>query len=339
MSEVIGQLWFQQAYNPNIPSTETPPPQPDKPSYIITIAPRVRAFNEVYKLVDPNGNFQFDKYWWPLNKAQKEMVGFIGRLVRFKPLYIPKFVPFVGLFSNMNEAEEYLARQKIKFERSPNRGNALVVMSKLDFYFPVKPSLTTMLTAHNKINVKALKFKTGFHVLQSQTVQQERIFQFATTDPRVILNIFPSYQEPHSANSYVQPVFDFLRFRERRYFYTDITYQFKSISIPQLNLTLNEDTKKLDGLYLLRVNYRTNNTNAIQIKNFIQYTHLKITQEGFSTESRTQNSLKETFQIKPIIHDENYAVNTSFMIWAEHLDISAYPLFIGYINEKDFVKA
>ena len=339
MSHFLGELFYQQSYNPNIPSTETPPPQPDKPSYIITMAPRVRALQEFYKLVKPNGNFEFDLYYNGQNTTQAQLIGMVGRLVRFKPIFVGKnYVPYLALFSNMNEAEEYLAKQKVKFERSSNRGNALVVMSKLDFYFPVKPTLTTMLTAHNKINVKALKFTTGFHVLQSQTVQQERIFQFPTTDPRVILTIFPSYQPPNGTVEN-QPVFDFLRFRERRYFYTDITYQFKSISIPQLNLTLNEDTKKLDGLYLLRVNYRTNNTNAIQIKNFIQYTKLKITQEGFSTESKTQNSLKETFQIKPIIHDENYAVNTSFMIWAEHLDIHAYPLFIGYINEKDFVKA
>ena len=338
MSHVLGELYFHQTLNPNIPHAETTPPNPNKPSYIITISPRVRALNEVYKMVKPNGNFQFDTYWQAQNKTQKELIGMIGRLVRFKPEYIPNFVPYVGLFSNMNDAEDYLKAQKIEFTKLPKDGNALVVVSKLNFQFPVKPTLTSFITADSKFNVKALKFTSGFQVLQSLTVQRDRIFQIPTTNPRVILNIFPTYQPQESADTPNQPVYDFLRFRRQRLFYTNITYQYKSISIPQVDVTLKEDTKALIGLYLLRVNYKTNNTNAIAIQNFIQYTNLKITQDGFSTESKTQTQLKEHYQYTPMIHNGDYALNTSFMIWAEHLDIPAYPLFIGYLNEKNFSK-
>jgi len=332
MSHILGELWLQQTYNPFIPSAEVPQPDITKPSYSISIGPRVSALTSFYDLVKPNGNFQFDHYYQSQNTTQSQMIGFIGRLVRFKPLYIPDFVPFVGIFEYMNEAEEYLESQKITHISGPNgdRGNAMVVVSNLKFKFPIKPIQTTMLTRNTKVNVKALQFNKGYKVLRSQTVYQNLIYQLATTNPRITINISQTYQ-PLNGTVPNQPVFDFLRFRREQQFYTDITYQYKSIIIPQIdNLLIKEDTKDLNGLYLLRVNYTTNNTNAIQVKNFIQYTRLTI------NDSEVKEGLHTT---NPYIQTTPYAVNTSFMIWIDHLDIAAYPLFIGYINEKNFVLA
>lgn len=335
MSNILGQLYYNRMYNPIMPISETPPPE-DKPSYMITIAPRVKALNRVYNMTNPNGNFLFDKYWQPTNRVQKEMVGFIGRLVRFNPKYGNESKPFVGLLENRDDAQKYLNEQKIKYEKIPNEGNALVVISKLNFNFPIPPKMTTMMTRKNKFNVAALLFNKGFKVIESNTINRDIIFQFPTTDPRVIISVFQTYQPPNSKHASNQPVYDFLKYRDERYFYNDITYRYKSVSLPRINKMIKEDTEGLNGFHLLRVNYKTNDTNAIAIKNFIQYTNICITEKGISSESQLETQLKENFT--PIMNKGNYAINSSFMIWAEHLDISAYPLFIGYLNEKDFLR-
>jgi hypothetical protein len=337
MSQILGSPYYQQAFNPLIPWDKPTDPDISKESYIITIMPRVRAFNDIYRKILPNGNYQFDLEWNPRNKAQREMVGFIGRDTRVYPQYTSIFTPNYGLFSNMDEVNAYLHAQKVKIEPIGAKGNALVVLSSIKFSFPKFPIISSMITATTKQKVKALKFINNFKVLQSRTTQQMRIFQFPTTDPRVFLNIAQTYQSRNSENSDNQPVYDFLRFRDVRPFYTDVSYQYKSITIPQIDIQLKENTESLNGMYLIRIDYKTYNTKAIQIKNFIQYTALKINEQGINLRSDTQNQLKETFY-QEIIQPGDYKINTSFMIWAEHLDIQPYPLFIGYINENNFIK-
>jgi len=335
MSSSLGILWYQQIYNKNIPQANVPLPDPSKSSYSITMGPRIRALTEFYRLVGVNGNFEFDDYYHGINITQKQLISMIARLTRFVPNNsIKGFVPFVGIFENMNDAERYLASMKVEHKPSTNRENALVIISKLNFKFPITPSPTTMLTFNSRFNVKALEFKKGFKVLRSQTVYQNTIYQLKTSNPRITINISQTYQPPDDTVPN-EPIFTFLRFRRQYQFYTDITNLYTSIIVPQMDITLSENVHKLNGMYLLRVNYKTNNTNAIQIKNFIQYTNLSITAEGVGATSQVQENLNVQ---NPLSHTGPYAINTSFMIWADHLDIPAYPLFIAYINEKNFTR-
>ena len=331
MSNVIGELIFQREINPEIPYAETPKPEINKPSYIITIAPRVKALNEIYNMVKPNGNYQFDHYWNAENVQQKAMIGFIGRENRiYKPI---KGSHFIGLFETMEEASNYLTAKEIPNEKTNKKENALVIISKLTYNFLVKPKPRSFLSAEMHKKVKGIRFNSGFRVLQAHNITRDKIYQILTSNSRVILNIFPTYQRPDNN----EPVYEFLKLRRQRLFNSDIPYQYKSRTIPEIDITLKEDTNELNGMNLIRVNKCKNDIERVTIQNIIQYTQLKINENGFTSESKVQDKIKEKFEMRSET-DNDYIINTSFMIWAEHLDEPSYPLFIGYLNEKNFSK-
>lgn len=284
----------------------------DLESYVITVAPRISAFNEIYKKVKPNGGYYKYNWWKYYNAAQKEFLGFVSRQeTAIQPWYSWNYYPFVGLFPNMDETRNYLKKQNVQIT-DDKTGNSLVLTSKFDLTFKNPP-----INFNNR-----LYFKKGFTVLQSPTIDQSILYRFDTPNKKVKLWIQENKYIDTAKTAYA-PLYFYLNYQDQRPFYTDISYRYTSVSIPIMNFKIKEDTQHLNGMYLERINNCTSEIERIQIQNVLQYTDIII-----------NSGNKGIINFEMV--NKNYDVNAPFMMWLEYTDIRFFPLFIGFFGKSLF---
>lgn len=277
-------------------------------SYIITVAPRIAAFNEIYNHTKPNGGYYKYNWWKYYNAGQKQFVGFINRQERAnQPWFTWQYPQFTGLFPSMNSTREYLAKQNVQIN-SDKTGNALLLMSKFDINFKYPP-----LKMDDRIY-----FTKGFKAVRETTVEQNILFKFETKNPNITLWIQENkYIQPRAG---YEPIYFYLNYNNHRQFYYDITNKYSSVSLPVMNERLQEDTDHLNGMFLERINNYTSEIERIQIKNVLQYTDIIL----------DSNRTGIMHFKEPV--NKNYDIKKPFMMWLEDRNIRYFPLFIGFFN-------
>lgn len=281
-------------------------------SYVITVAPRISAFNEIYKRVQPNGGYYKYNWWKFWNAGQKQFLGFVSRQeTAIQPWYSWNYYPFIGLFPNMDTTRNYFKKQNIQINNDKT-GNSLVLRSTFNLTFKNEPI---------KFNDR-LYFTKGFSVLRQQTIDQDILYRFDTTNPKVKLWVQENkYIQPKTG---YEPLYFYLNYNDQRPFYWDITDRYTSVSLPLMNFQFKEDTEHLNGMYLERINNCTSEIERIQIKNVLQYTDIKI-----------DSNNKGYIKFDEVVN-KNYDINSPFMMWLECQDIRFFPLFIGFFNKELF---